>query len=156
MTVLDEKSEDQSYQISSSVALVTLCQCEHGSNKQLTSKDRAEKNTGKKEKNTNMPCRRTCRSHSELLVKQRPQNSQGRRFSALGPELLVLLVGDARTSGKKKCNCCVDCYGMKVNLFVKDSVLTCRAAPLLAAASNSILLLSIVINIDTNMIHIFI
>lgn len=101
MTVLDEKSEDQSYQISSSVALVTLCQCEHGSNKQLTSKDRAEKNTGKKEKNTNMPCRRTCRSHSELLVKQRPQNSQGRRFSALGPELLVLLVGDARTSGKK-------------------------------------------------------
>lgn len=53
-----------------------------------------------------MPCRRTCRSHSRLFVKQRPQNSQGRRFSALlGPELLwVLLVGDARTSGKYSSN----------------------------------------------------
>lgn len=58
--------------------------------------------TKKKKKPTNMPCRRTCRSHSRLFVKQRPQNSQGRRFSApLCPELLlVLLVGDARTSGK--------------------------------------------------------
>lgn len=50
---------------------------------------------------TIMPCRRTCRSHSRLFVKQRPQNSQGIRFSALlGPELLLLLLlmGDARTS----------------------------------------------------------
>lgn len=63
---------------------------------------RGEQQKKRKKKPTNMPCRRTCRSHSRLFVKQRPQNSQGRRFSApLCPKLLlVLLVGEARTSGK--------------------------------------------------------
>lgn len=67
-----------------------------------TQKNKKSKKIKKRGKITNMPCRRTCRSHSRLFVKQRPQNSQGRRLSApLGPELLlVLLVGDARTSGK--------------------------------------------------------
>lgn len=43
-----------------------------------------------REKETYMPCRRTCRSHSMLLVKQRPQNSQGKRFSAEAVTLLLL------------------------------------------------------------------
>lgn len=47
-------------------------------------------------KPTYMPCLSTCRSHSEPSVKDRPQNSHGKRFSG------ALLSGNIMGSAKRQ------------------------------------------------------
>lgn len=79
----------------------------------------------REEKATHMPCLSTCRSHSEPSVKDRPQNSHGKRFSG------ALLSGNIMGSGKKTAQpISSEMPGQERNWHHSDPAPVLSAAPL--------------------------